>query len=300
MTKAKPDLKADAIRILKQMAIACALAGKPLQTSVNMKYLVHDKRRFNKIVRELIQSEFIETVDEGWVTTLQAYTCIQATKPDLTIMCLPSVDHSGKPAKYTTFDLERKQGVCWDSLSSEHQKWIIEHPNDYRLFPFSPDFPGRTADLEPLIIGRPYTYATKDAIYVSDAALDAEHARISYENRFTTARNVNLAWGLKEQGLIEAVDEDVFAQERSDGFPFGPRHIFSLDPEKWGEEMTEAITHHRKRIAELHRETNVLCATRNKIIVAGGWEKILEEYDARLHEVLKDDDEEEEKEACSD
>ena len=272
---------------LQQRAIATRLAGRDPHPAISIEYIVPDKRKRAKATRELLAKKFIEPDGENYRLTSTPYDVIEPHEPPLVTLALPP-----REQPYTEDDLQRRPGLPWNDLPPGAKKWVLEHPDDYRLFVFDAGWPYKPVD-EYYAPGE--VPDTSYGLYVKNDAYDEELARRRYALRFEAARGRNLAWGLQEQGLIEAVDADVFKTGQS-GVPFGHGCTFHHDPAKWEEDMRHAIVSNRERIAKLTRETNILCAVQNALATRGGFEKFLETYDAALHAALTKEDEEE----CSD
>lgn len=274
---------------LQRRALAVRLAGRDIHPAVSIEYIVHDKRKHAKATRELLAKKFIEPDGENYRLTTTPYDVIEPHEPPLITLALPPREHP-----YTEHDLQRRPGLPWSDLPPGAKKWVLEHPDDYRLFVFDAGWPHKPVD-EYFSPGEvpDATYG----IYITNDAYDEELAKRRYALRFEAARGRNLAWGLQEQDIIEAVDADVFETGQS-GVPFGHGCTFHHDPAKWEEEMRKAIVNNRERIAKLTRETNILCAVQDSLSARSGWKGFLKRYDAALHAALKKEDEEEEE--CSD
>lgn len=239
---------------------------------------IEDKRRRDKTLRTLREHGYL---DDGNNPTSKAFDEVQAVRPDLIDKVFLT---NARPPK-DMHDLDRVPGWTWLDLTPGEQKWVALHPADYEFFHFDTSWVDSRQVFAP---SDPQLWCNMSRRpWVSDAPYRAELEDRKYSCRLQQVRGRNLAWGLKEQALIEPVDADAFAIRAGDDNLFGPHGSFGVDPTKWPAELDAEVTRCRQQIAALSREANVLLTTKAKIAEKGGWAAFLERYDAQLRERLE-------------
>jgi len=281
------DVLLETIEALQHRAIAAALRGDSVIAPINPKYLVSDGRRRSAVVRALVSQGYIKPTQgkAAWKTTTLPFDSINWSEPNLIQLGLQKTRIDGEPVVHTDWDLDRRPGVPWRKLSLGEQKWVIQHPDEYKMFTFNDAWPAAERKFYP--IGKVKDLASGN-LYVSDTAYEEELARLYYDLEFKEAWEGNLAWGLETQKFLEEVDADAFKQRGKDPHPFGGgRAYFGRNPNKWEEDLEKAIEGNREKIATLERHTNVLLKVKNRIAMRDGWETFLKKYEEAIHNALK-------------
>ncbi len=236
-----------------------------------------DGRSQKRAVREAIEAGWIAEHDpekESIVATDKAANEIVAVKPDL-------VELAGI-ATQSNYNLRELYGVSIGNVELPVLRWIVEHRDEYTF----------TTSREPVVdlsAYHPVRYG--ESLFVrDDAFLRARDERI-FRLRVEEAVSSNFSWGLARAGHVEPVDEDVFLISDG-GLHFGGGgHYFGKDPSKWEAQAREIVASLRERIASDTRKVNVILRTNAAIAAAGGWDKFVAEYRARIEAALLKQDE---------
>ena len=287
MTKEKPDDVAECIEALQQRAIEAALWGESITAPIGTRYLIRDRRKHSRIVRVLQTQGYLESTQgkAAWKTTTLPFDSINWEEPNLIQLGLQKTRIDEKPVVYTDWDLDRRPGVLWCRLSLGEQKWVIQHPDAYKMFTFNGAWSAAERKFYP--IGKVKGIDRGD-LYISNKAYEEELARLYYDLEFKEAWEGNLTWGLEDQKFLEGVEVDAFKQRSKESFPFGDdRLYFGRDPNKWEEELTKAVRENQEKIAILERHTNVLLKVKNRIAMRDGWELFLTNYEEAIHNALQ-------------
>ena len=296
------DVLLETIEALQHRAIAAALRGDSVIAPINPEYLVSDGRRRSAVVRELASQGYLKPCkgEHPWQTTTLPFDNINWSEPNLIQYGLPKTRSNGEPIPYSTWDLDRHPGVPWRKLTLGEQKWVVQHPDEYKMFTFNAAWPAAERKFYPI---RKVKDLASGNLYISDTAYEEELAHAYYVLEFQEAWEGNLAWGLENQKFLEEVDADAFKQAGKDPHPFGGQGAyFHRDPNKWEEDLEKAIEGNREKIATLERHTNVLIKVKNRIAMRDGWKAFLEKYEEAIHNALKSEKrvEARKKKTCSD
>lgn len=175
-------------------------------------------------------------------------------------------------------------------------KYILTHKDEYE-FVFANNYGATWDDPERCV---PYVLGTKRVddvlgpyeLKVRPKGFALIMAETIHKLKFDRLYKTNLAWGLQQQGLIEPVDADVFTAENNSLRLFGGAAStgFGDEPKEWGRDSTRSVQTLRARIAEDTRRANVLLTTEQKILNAGGWDKVLAKYAGDLDKALREEE----------
>jgi len=190
-----------------------------------------------------------------------------AERPDLAV--LDRLSERNSPMD----DFEKMKGPCLDKLNVPQMRFLAEHKGEYKFF----DAWGRpVADLDDYY---------RD-VFVTDAAYEAVVAAKVRARKIEYATGHNLDWGLRQAGLIEPADEDIFKSSAQQGFFGHDTSYFGPDPDKWPRSAVERIVKLRESIAKKTRELNALVELEHAMEANGGWEKFLDGYKRRIVEEI--------------
>ena len=169
-------------------------------------------------------------------------------------------------------------GVLFHTLPDTERKYIVNHPEEYRLayvnenhaYRFVPVTVGSDAHTRHLIGYREELYVCDDAL----GDLIAEHVRVW---RINNLFNRNVSYALEKYAGV-ATNEAALWQVGGEDFPlFGhPRttRVLGSDSNEWAQKAQEALAKAREQVIEAARNLASCEEALSRVAAYGGWDAL--------------------------
>lgn len=265
-----------------------------LKAAVSEPQIESDGRKTPRVLANLSKAGYLQEEPSPhakgrviYVATSKAFDEVTEEQVDvraLTVQALEKASHD--------HDAKQFCGLTVFGPSEGATKYILTHKDQFDFFlvsQYAPvwDNPERS---RPYVLGGQRT----DNDYTSNLMVrpkdfPALMAEATHKLRFARLYKTNLAWGLQQQGIIEAVDADVFTAEGGSSRLFtGAASVgFGDDPKGWEKDSKRNVQLMRARIADYTRRCNVLLTVEAKVAAAGGWDKVLAKYAGDLDAAMR-------------
>lgn len=244
----------------------------------NMSALCGDKRRQNKVWRELTKNGYIiETGSGEGEITRKAFDELEALPVDLAELY-----------RFDIFDSDKgKAWVSWDQLTPGQKKTVIlavqADPTAYTLMMAEPRYSPPKVEVFQLGGGR----AACDVVgtsgwccYITDAGLKAKDRAGRKEYYVKESLKTGLNWFLQKRNLMEKEEEvpvSAGAMLMGMGYP-----AIGTAPESWPAGVPATIKEVKDDINALRLRLAVLEKFVSVVEAFGGWEKFTADYKAEI------------------
>lgn len=255
---------------LQRQAIVAKLRGED-SARTSSRYVESDGRKRLRAMRDLVAAGYLAPRASGdgydYSVTPAVYASIPAARPDLVVQ-LPAEEIARQLARH-----EVLPAVPWAKLSCGEQKWIIEHPADYRLGYVDPSWLQHWMPVSAPASALECAPRFRSELYVADDALAAHYADAAV--RYWEAHYAvhGLPWALETLAHVPAHQAKMFAPS-SERSPFDMSGIhMRTDPARWEHDLDDARDAIKEHIARLQDRLDLVNEVQAAVRALGGWDK---------------------------